>query len=470
MGLEINPTIRITMSESEQQQYDLPSSCTQVVEEFRRRREMHTKDTLTVLLLQVLRNVPPNGVAEDRVSFVLRKLLSMRLQAVSASLRELVETDGARKMVIQHDVVKDLSEPQQQTVFEECLLCVLGLQEIEGFAKILTEQVDGLDLQIATDVEKQTKELLRNEVAVQVENKNRVNEPPVPTVAETATSLTPQTTPEQSPALLDIIRTARTTDKAHLTDAVDLLANNEQPANYEEVVNTALQTAWKAVPGSVRNTILDQSYKTAVRNSASHLDLSDTDLQTLEEEVLMVLLGLQSKEDFAKELGTQLPQLGTQDVTTIVTSIEERFFALLSPYLDHKQASEDAQSTVPRKLTTTSPLEQFVQNQEDVQTRFSKLPESVRTAVLSSEVAGVFAEAVRTYDLDQNRFMLFGNNAVRVMVGLATPQDFRAVVTQQTLVPAEAVEAFAGVVEQGMFRPVRDAIVQALKDRKEGKH
>jgi len=231
-------------------------------------------------------------------------------------------------------------------------------------------------------------------------------------------------------------------------------------------IPTLLREQWQHAPASVRSAILDQSYKQSARSAASSYELTEAALDTLEEEVLMVLLRLQSKDEFASALPSTVPDLSSADAEHLATQLDEQFFSLFSPYLD--EAPEQAQQVGPRALGSTSPVEQFIHNQEDVEARFNKLPKNVQDAILSAEVAGTFSELVRTHDLEQGAFMTFGTSASRVLVGLATPRDFRQTVAESKIVPDGKHDSFTSTVEDGMFKPVRDAIVQALDARKQG--
>jgi hypothetical protein len=74
---------------------------------------------------------------------------------------------------------------------------------------------------------------------------------------------------------------------------------------------------------------------------------------------------------------------------------------------------------------------------------------------------------VRDNDLTKESFVVFGNGILRVLIGLQNTNDFRALIRTEHVVPEEKQTAFVDTVEKSIFKPVRDAIIQALAERKE---
>jgi hypothetical protein len=241
-------------------------------------------------------------------------------------------------------------------------------------------------------------------------------------------------------------------------------------AYFDEETDAVIRAQWQALAGPVRNSIHDQEHKTAVRNAVSQYLLSKEDTVALEDEVLMVLLGLQTKEEFAEYLPT-IEGLSPNDAAAVMTHIDEHLFALLSPYLNASSAAEPGSETPAHTHPlnsggSTSPLEQFVIKDDAIRERFEKLPETVRQAILAENVAQAFSNVVRNNDLNQEQFITLGTLAVQVMVGLATTKDFRSRATEQHLVDEAHLKELVAEVEQNMFKPVRDAIVHTLDKRK----
>lgn len=128
--------------------------------------------------------------------------------------------------------------------------------------------------------------------------------------------------------------------------------------------------------------------------------------------------------------------------------------------------SGDVSATTTNTHSSQSPLEQFLKKDADVQARFEKLPETVRSAVLSPEVAAQFSAIVREHAMEQEAFMTFGTHVVRVLAGLENVNELRTTLREKKIVAHEEVEPVAQKVEAGMVKPVRDAIVAEVEKRK----
>lgn len=289
--------------------------------------------------------------------------------------------------------------------------------------------------------------------------------PPVPPTPA------PTHAPSEVESVVSAFRSARKDGSPVLVDALLSIHKTGAVSLGNVGIEQALVGFWNAVPTSIKNAIVDQEYKHAVRNALLGHVLSPEEVATIEEEVVMTLMGMQRKEDFAKNLIACVKGLTSNDVASVTTHIDERFFALLSPFLTPitpraHSVEPPPVSPVAKAMGTKSPLEQFINTQPDVQTRFYKLPEEVRDVILSPEVATIFSETVRTHNLTQTQFIAYGKEVVRVMVGLATTKDFRTHVAELAVVSKETEDVFVRSVEQGMFKPVRDAIIRALEEKR----
>lgn len=117
-------------------------------------------------------------------------------------------------------------------------------------------------------------------------------------------------------------------------------------------------------------------------------------------------------------------------------------------------------------FSSASPLEQFIRKDAAISERYAKLPEGVRMAIVSPEVAHAFSAAIRSHDVSQEGFMALGAETARLLVGLLSTNDFRTRVRERTIVPPERYENFVRELEGTVVRPVQQAIMAVLANRK----
>ncbi len=252
-----------------------------------------------------------------------------------------------------------------------------------------------------------------------------------------------------------------------------------------------LQRLWSTLPDPIQHAILEVTYKTAVRNALASYSVSDNEREAFEVEVLLVLLGLQSREDLARNPEISVTSLTAGDLQHISEHLNTHFFAPLAPYLEEstvsqpiplpKKSSDEllpaAEITLPKPPTpqtasaverggTASPLEQFIRKDPAITERFSKLPESVRAAIVSPEVATAFSSCVRTYEISEGSFKMLGMEIVRLLVGMQSTNDFRAHVRELTIVSAAQQDSLVSTTEKDIVRPVQEAIMAVLASRK----
>ncbi len=134
-----------------------------------------------------------------------------------------------------------------------------------------------------------------------------------------------------------------------------------------------------------------------------------------------------------------------------------------------QESAKETQSSgvSPEKSSSVVGDTAFVAYLKDpaVQARFQKLPPSIQKVVLSKELGDVFRSIVTTFSLSQKQKDVLGAHAVAVLAGSLTIQLFREKIAKESELPAQTLEKLLGSVEQGMFLPVRSAILKVLEQK-----
>ncbi len=266
------------------------------------------------------------------------------------------------------------------------------------------------------------------------------------------------------------------------------------------------QYAFLALPQHVRDLICSIEIDEKMRAVAKQFALDDPQTETYRTIMAQCLYGLLSMAELPAYLSSELnipdPRArelievskeaflntlqSTQDPAT-PTSPQPTLAHDLSPSGEHRhetdtnavsvhedaarQPRDDSQKTndtanATNPFSSASPLEQFIRKDAAVSERYAKLPEEVRTAIISPEVANAFSSTIRSYDVSQEGFMALGAETARLLVGLVSTNDFRTRVRERSIVPPERYENFVRELEGTVVKPVQQAIMAVLANRK----
>jgi hypothetical protein len=174
--------------------------------------------------------------------------------------------------------------------------------------------------------------------------------------------------------------------------------------------------------------------------------------------VLFVLLGLQTINEFENEISLR-SVLSTQQSREFVKKIQDELFAgLISTPQDTGASSSDS----TRNPTT---IHTAIDAYGLVRERLERLPQSVQTVIRSQEMESGLASLLGKYALGKEHTPVFVAEAVRVMVGLTTTNNFKMEVTRATGLNPNTLDALFFDAESTLFKPVRMAIMQALEQR-----
>jgi hypothetical protein len=211
---------------------------------------------------------------------------------------------------------------------------------------------------------------------------------------------------------------------------------------------------WNQLDAQVRKAVLTGTYRSAVNAAVTGTGLDEEGIATLQLEVLFVLLGAQSVQEFEEELENH-PALAVGQGKMIANRLRKTIFAELALYIPGMEDADGGQAI--EKLGTS------IDGDVEIRTRLAKLPEGVQSTVQSPQLEEAFAFVQKKHGVAPEVAQMLGNQIVRVMVGLTTMNDFKVSVTRVAGIAPNNLDTLFADVEQTLFRPVRTAILGALQ-------
>ena len=199
---------------------------------------------------------------------------------------------------------------------------------------------------------------------------------------------------------------------------------------------------------------------------ANEFGLKPPQLQKFNEVFDVVLYGLVRIEDAAAilvgELGVERP-MAEKMVQQSTASFLSCMTATAPPQSRPDVASTSMQS-VDDGLVATS-IHTAIDAYGLVRERLERLPQTVQETIRSQQLEANLASLLTKHGLEENLAPIFVAEAVRVMVGLTTTNNFKTEVTRAAGWDPNRLDALFLDAESLLFKPVRLSIMQALEQK-----
>lgn len=107
--------------------------------------------------------------------------------------------------------------------------------------------------------------------------------------------------------------------------------------------------------------------------------------------------------------------------------------------------------------------------QEQIDTMFAELPGDVKDAMSAVDTVHVLADIQKKYSLHIDQAGELSTDAALLMVGAIKPQEFIGQIETNLRIPHETAKLIAAEVNEKIFRPVRDSLMQIHKMKEGGR-
>lgn len=104
-------------------------------------------------------------------------------------------------------------------------------------------------------------------------------------------------------------------------------------------------------------------------------------------------------------------------------------------------------------------------NQQEVTARFSRLPKEVQGIILSEEISNGIKEATEAVGLEGEKKKECVQQITLVSVGLATTNDFRNYLQNESGLDSENVMVFEEGITRTIFAPIKRALLTSLEQK-----
>jgi len=226
-----------------------------------------------------------------------------------------------------------------------------------------------------------------------------------------------------------------------------------------EQMQQYIQEVWPRLPRAVQQAILEEKYISVTEQVADSLGVPKQSINALQLEVLFILLGLETLDALEETLSTKFG-LSKELSTTCVDGLGADFF---DPLVSEQGVTTSNKQ--PGQLVGATSIRNAIDAYGLVKERLGRLPQAVQETIRSTELETALSALIQKHMLDENLAPVFVAEAVRVMVGLTTTNNFKTEVTRVAHMEPNKLDALFLDAESQLFKPVRMAIIKALEQR-----
>jgi len=196
----------------------------------------------------------------------------------------------------------------------------------------------------------------------------------------------------------------------------------------DENTKKAIRERFNALPESIKNYIMSSSYQDTLTEIGGENQLNIEQIETLETETTLVLLGIVSLEEYENIIKNGL------------------------------NTSEKVTENILEKINN-SIIEKLTNNDQKLDDRFSKLPEKTQNAIKASGYETSLYEISKKYNLTVAQMNIFGEAVMNIMSGIISSEEFPNAIKYLNL-PSEKVVEITNDTNEKIFKNIREKLIQ----------
>lgn len=222
----------------------------------------------------------------------------------------------------------------------------------------------------------------------------------------------------------------------------------------DDETDATIRELWKVLPQAAKDAVTSDRYKKVVRDALGTHTLSDEQLTTVQHEVLLLLLTLQTEDEFIAIL-PEVSGLAPQDTHTAASYI----LSSLPIYTAQTPAQKQHDTTI---------LAQYIESNQKAKSRLEKLPANVRSVISSKPLSDAFTSAANASGLQGEQVAALGTHVALVLVGLTTTKELGEQLTHVLKLSDQDGKKIIELLTPGVLTPVRKALLEALQKKQGG--
>jgi len=211
-----------------------------------------------------------------------------------------------------------------------------------------------------------------------------------------------------------------------------------------------IKEQWSSLSEQVKKVILDEKYNTVVHESLAGTGSDEDTISTLSLNALLVLLDIQTIEGY-HEILDKNQKLTTEQKESVKEKIDTDLFIPLSLH---------------DKTPNTTQITACIEDSQQAQERYTKLPESVQQTISSKETGDALTKIAKDSGLNENQEADLNSNISQVLVGIKTSKDFKENYIKSLGLDPKKTEVMLADIENKIILPVRENLLKALEDKK----
>lgn len=192
-----------------------------------------------------------------------------------------------------------------------------------------------------------------------------------------------------------------------------------------------IKETFDSMPQGLKDFIMSDSYEETLNAIGAKYQLNAEQINALQQETTIVVMGLIDFEDFESELAKEL-NIDAKKISEIVKEVNEKIFS---------------------KITPSSNIVQ------DLDARFDKMPENIQEVVEKSNYQALLYEISTAHKLSVPQMGTLDTITTDLIVGSIHPDEFKKIVIKKIGLPEAESAVLVNEINEKVFKKIRGQLM-----------
>lgn len=225
---------------------------------------------------------------------------------------------------------------------------------------------------------------------------------------------------------------------------------------------TLIQEHFRSLPKDLQSYITSEKFAQTIEQIGSTHALTKQETAILEDEAVLVLMGLEPIEDYADNL-EEILQKSSQDAESVAISVANEIFSpikdVLGAYLEQASFDDTLDSEIRSAVISPSSIEQ-----NRFEKRLEALPEELRILITSGKVKEQVAAIGTQFELTPQQTEKLEEQVVLRILGFLRKANFTHSLKENVGIDEQNVQEIENALDQHIFLEMRQGLAGATSN------
>ena len=234
----------------------------------------------------------------------------------------------------------------------------------------------------------------------------------------------------------------------------------------ESETKKLIQNQFKSLPKGIRDYVVSEKFNQMMQDIGRRHQYNEQEAIALENETVLVFMGLESIEDYAENLQRVLKK-PAEEIEEVAIEIAKEVFSPMKQelrmYLQQAASSEEKAADTPETKNDRPEIIRQPPNisKERFEKRFEALPEELRQLFSSGAIEQEVRNIGSTFSLSAQQLGALEEQVRLRILGFIRKANFLTTLKEQTDIEEGKIQKIGDALEQGIFLTTKQALINS---------